>query len=450
MRILMLHPHDLRYHPWTIRIIKLAEELAGFGHDVQVAFIEHKRAHEPDFPRLREIPVEPLTSPLIPPLKGKGDDNPLERESFLVPDASAGARKDSRANGRRGKDRSPFPPGEETGGRGVRYIPLRARDNQTHKNILDVIGLAKEVDIIHFQKCFASTFIPALWASYRWNKPLHYDWDDNETLILNEINHLPFGFRAQARFLEKRVPTYVDTISVSSDALGKICEGMGFPASRICKVPVGADLQSFDPTLSRNAFRRKQPFVIGNRPLVVYIGQLEGAAYAGLFVKACGLLADRYPQAAWMVVGGGPMLTELESLAYDLNLSHRLIFTDYLPSDTIPQVLAAADIAVACFSDEEFVRCKSPLKVAEYLAAGKAIVASRVGEVPWMTGEAAILVEPGSAGDLAKGIGRLLGNPVLREELGIAARTRAETVVNWQQSARNLEKAYQIALQRRQ
>lgn len=393
MRILMLHPHDLRYHPWTIRVIKLAEELVGFGHEVQVAFIEHKRAHEPGFPRLREIPLE-----------------------------------------------------EGSNGQGVRYTPLRARDNQTHKNILDVIHLAQEVDIIHFQKCFASTLIPALWASYRWNKPLHYDWDDNETLILNEINHLPFGFRAQARFLEERVPYHVDTISVSSDALGEICEGMGFPASRIRKVPVGADLGAFDPTRPCEAFRNKPPLAIGDRPLVVYIGQLEGAAYAGLFVKACRLLVHRYPEAVWMVVGGGPMLQELESMAYDLNLSHRLIFTDYLPSDTIPDVLASADIAVACFSDEEFVRCKSPLKVAEYLAAGKAIVASDVGEVPWMTGGAAILVEPGSVSDLANGIGRLLGNPSLRQDLGQAARKRAETVVNWKQSARNLEQAYQIAL----
>jgi glycosyltransferase involved in cell wall biosynthesis len=398
MRVLMLHPHDVRYHPWTIRVIKLAEELTGFGHQVIVGFIEHKRAQEPDFPRLRDITLDSLNDPVFPD------------------------------------------PGN------VRYIPLRARDNQTHKNILDVIRLAKEADIIHFQKCFASAFIPALWASYRWNKPLHYDWDDNETLILNEINHLPFGFRAQARFLEERVPSFVDTISVSSDALGKICERMGFPASRIRKVPVGADLQCFDPNRSGDTFRRRQPLAIGDRPLVVYIGQLEGAAYAGLFVKACGLLADRFPDAVWMVVGGGPMLAELELLAYELNLSHRLIFTDYLPSDTIPDVLASADIAVACFADEEFARCKSPLKVAEYMAAGKAIVASRVGEVPWMTQGASILVEPGSDEELAKGIGQLLKNPGLRQELGKAARNRAESVVNWKQSARNLEEAYQVAL----
>ncbi|MCA9449626.1 MAG: glycosyltransferase, partial [Candidatus Omnitrophica bacterium] len=170
MRVLMLHPHDVRYYPWTVRIVKLAEELAKRDHEVKVAYIEHKRAEEPDFPPLREIP-------------------------------------------------------EGT----VEYVGLRSRDKQTHKNIRSVVDLARDVDIIHFQKCFASAFIPALWASWVHKKPLHYDWDDNETLILREILGLPVGFASQARFFEKRVPDYVDTISVASDGLWEECVRLGFP-----------------------------------------------------------------------------------------------------------------------------------------------------------------------------------------------------------------------------
>ncbi|MCG3196832.1 MAG: D-inositol-3-phosphate glycosyltransferase [bacterium] len=387
MRVLMLHPHDVRFYPWTIRIIKLAEELAALGHEVHVACVEHKRAAEPDFPRLRELPNDT-----------------------------------------------------------VRYTLLRSRDNQTYKNIAHVIRFAKDADIVHVQKCFASALVPALWSAWRWNKPLHYDWDDNETLILEAITGLPPGVFCQARFFERRLPDYVDTISVASDALWRVCREHGFPESRMVKVPVGADLSLFDSRNRSESFRREQPLAIGDRPLVVYVGQLEGAAYASLFVHACALLADRFPEAVWAVVGGGEMLADLEELAFRLDLSHRIIFTDYLSSDTIPDVLYAADIAVACFSDEEFVRCKSPLKVAEYLAAGKAIVASRVGEVPWMTGGAAVLVEPGSVEDLARGIAELLECPDKRRELGLAARARAESEINWRMSAKKLEEGYRLAL----
>jgi len=388
MKILMLHPHDVRYQPWTIRMVKLAEELANRGHSVRVGFIEDKRAPEPDYPRIREIPTGL-----------------------------------------------------------VEYFPLRSRDKQTHRNIFDVLRMAKDVDLIHFQKCFPSTAIPALWAAWKGKKPLHYDWDDNESLILREITGLPPGFAAQARFFERRLPAYVDTISVASDGLWEECRKLGFPEERMRKVPVGADLTAFDPENGGNGFRKEQPFQIGDRPLVAYIGQLEGAAYATLFLRACDLLKDRFPDAVWMVVGGGKMLERLEEMAGALNLSHRVIFTDYIPGDQIPQALAATDVAVACFSDEHFVRCKSPLKVAEYLAAGKAIVASDVGEVRWMTGGAAELVQPGDEADLAKGIAALLENPERRKELGRLARRRAEEEINWRRSAEKLEEAYQLCME---
>jgi len=387
MRILMIHPHDVRYQPWTIRIIKLAEGLAKRGHEVRVACVEDKFAVDPNHQRIRGIP-----------------DGPVE------------------------------------------YTLMRSRDKQTHRNVGHVIDLAKDVDLIHFQKCFASAFIPALWASWKWNIPLHYDWDDNETLILQAIQDFPPGFFSQARFFEKRIPSYVDTISVASDGLWEACARMGFPEERMRKVPVGADLEAFSPETNGSSFRLEAPLEIGDRPLVTYLGQIEGAAYASLFVNACALLADRFPEAIWMVVGGGKILWKVERDAYNMNLSHRIVFTDYIPSARIPEILAATDVAVACFSDEAFVRCKSPLKVAEYLAAGKAIVATRVGEVPWMTGDAAILVDPGSASGLASGIADLLENRDLRHQLGRKARLRAEDEINWDRSAQKLEEAYQVAL----
>jgi glycosyltransferase involved in cell wall biosynthesis len=386
MRILMLHPHDVRYKPWTIRIIKLAESLADFGHQVTVACVEDKCASDPRYPRLRELP------------EGK-----------------------------------------------VEYVILRPRDKQTHKNIALVMDMAREVDIIHFQKCFPSVFIPAVWAAWRWKKPLHYDWDDNETLILKEIIGLPPGFFTQAKFFERRIPACVDTISVASSELGRICESMGFPPERIVKVPVGADLEAFSGCDGKS-FRNNPPMEIGDRPLVSYIGQIEGGAYASLFIQACGQIADRFPDAVWLVVGGGLMLEKLEELACRLNVAHRIVFTDYVPSRLVPEILAATDIAVACFADETFVRCKSPLKVAEYLAAGKAIVASDVGEVPWMTGDAAVLVKPGDVDDLARGITHLLENREERIALGILARRRAEDELNWQVSAKKQLSAYQLAL----
>lgn len=104
-------------------------------------------------------------------------------------------------------------------------------------------------------------------------------------------------------------------------------------------------------------------------------------------------------------------------------------------------------MAVACFEDNPVTRCKSPLKIAEYLASGKPIVASDVGEVRDMVGEAGILVEAGNARQLAEKIIFILSDKRLGEELGIKARKRAEDIYNWRISAQTLLNAYERALQ---
>ncbi len=78
---------------------------------------------------------------------------------------------------------------------------------------------------------------------------------------------------------------------------------------------------------------------------------------------------------------------EAKKLAHELRLNDHLIFTGEVPHLDIPLYIAAADVTVACFEDNEQSRCKSPLKVVEYMASGKAIVASRMGEIQKMIGD---------------------------------------------------------------
>ena len=103
-------------------------------------------------------------------------------------------------------------------------------------------------------------------------------------------------------------------------------------------------------------------------------------------------------------------------------------------------------MVVACFEDNEQSRCKSPLKVAEYLASGKAIVASRVGEVPVMIQDAGLLVEPESPGAISESIFRLLDYRDLREDLGLKARERAVSAFTWKHTALSLVEAYGKAM----
>ncbi|MDD4940215.1 MAG: glycosyltransferase family 4 protein [Candidatus Omnitrophica bacterium] len=383
MNILMVHPHDIfsSEEPWTVRIVYLAGEFVKNGHSVKLVYF---------------------------PLYWKGQ-------------------------------------GPQQLSNGIIAIPF-SRRHGPHifiSNIIKMHGLAKWADIIHFQKCFYHAAIPALISAFLRNKPLHYDWDDWEVKIY-EVSTKP-GIMTRLihvflNTLEMVIPKICDTVSCASERLKTECENLGVDESRIFEAHVGADLTHFRPDISGETVREN--YAIKN-PLILYLGQLHGGQYVELFIEAAAeLINDHRQDISFMIVGGGYRSKELKEMAEKLKLNGKLIFTGALPHLDIPKYIAAADICVACFEENEVTMCKSPLKIVEYLASGKAIVASDVGEVPNMLRGAGILTEPGNAGSLASGILKILRDSDLKDDLQKLARKRAEEKYNWEVTAENIMRAY--------
>jgi len=384
MKILMVHPHEVysTLEPWTTRIINLAKELVKKGNKVKIAFF-------------------PLTWPF----------------------KQAHFRKDE-----------------------IDFYPFcrKAGIYNIFKNIKEFSSLADWADIVHFQKCFHYASLPAIISGFFKNKPLHYDWDDWEEMIYYESADPPIkavGIFLKA--LEKNIPIIADSISVSSKELGKLCLKLGVAEDRIFHVPVGADLKVFNPGISGERVRN---FYGIKSPLVLYLGQLHGGQYVKLFIKAAKIILNKGIAANFMIVGDGTRMQELKQYVKSINLDNKVIFTGAVESKDVPEYIRACDVAVACFEDNLVTRCKSPLKIAEYLACGKPIVASNVGEVQNMLGNAGMLVEPGKSGPLAEKIEFLLSDGILRERLGKEARKQAEDIYNWGKSSESLLRAYEIAL----
>ncbi|MBU1888240.1 MAG: glycosyltransferase, partial [Candidatus Omnitrophica bacterium] len=208
---------------------------------------------------------------------------------------------------------------------------------------------------------------------------------------------------------------------------------------------VGADIVRFNPDVSGEAIRDKYNIT---KPLILYLGQLHGGQYVEAFIKTASRLVNEHRKdLTFMIAGDGYQAGELKKMSRRLNLNGKLIFTGAIPHELVPQYIAAADVCLACFEENEVTLCKSPLKVVEYLASGRAIVASDVGEVPRMLDGAGILTPPGDVNSLADGILKILQNPSLKNNLERLARERAEKEYNWTVTATNLLGAYEKAVQ---
>ena len=327
----------------------------------------------------------------------------------------------------------------------IEFIPLSRKVGVKPylNNTRFLYKLCQWADIIHFQKCFYHAALPALINGFLNRKHIHYDWDDWEIKIFHYSARQPWLIGIFLLAMERFIPLLCDTISVSSERLRQECIRYGVDAKRITTAPVGADLELFNPNVSGIRIRERYNI---EGPLIMYMGQLHGGQYAEQFIRAAKMILNRDPRINFMIVGGGYRLEELKNLSKDLDLSQNIIFTGAVSHKETPLYLAAADVAVACFEDNDITQCKSPLKIAEYLASGKPIVASDVGEVKRMLGGAGILTVPGDAQDLACGIMKILDDEPLRKRLSSKARERAEEIYNWEKTSQNLLNLYKMFL----
>jgi glycosyltransferase involved in cell wall biosynthesis len=136
-----------------------------------------------------------------------------------------------------------------------------------------------------------------------------------------------------------------------------------------------------------------------------------------------------------LLVGDGPERARVERLARERGISVRC--TGTVAHDAIPEHLAAMDVGLVLASDEQAFHY-SPLKLAEYFAAGLAVVAPRAGALPAQLrdGVDAVLVPAGDRDALAHALQRLRDDPEARARLGRAARSVAAERWSWDQSAK--------------
>ena len=222
-------------------------------------------------------------------------------------------------------------------------------------------------------------------------------------------------------------------VAVSEADRARMIELERIPAERVRVVPNGI------PPLPGPSGRdvRAELGIGPDAPLVLAIGLLRPQKAFGNLIRAAAILAPEHPGLRVLIAGGGPERESLEALVQELGVGRTVTLLG--PRDDVPDLLSAADVAVNS-SDFE----GTPLAVLEYMAAGRAIVATRVGGVPDVItdGVEGVLVPSGDPAALAAAVGDLLGDPDRRARLGPAARERQQRDHTVDATVRRIEELY--------
>jgi glycosyltransferase involved in cell wall biosynthesis len=219
--------------------------------------------------------------------------------------------------------------------------------------------------------------------------------------------------------------------------------------------------------LQRGAKRPEDVFVVRNAPdparlrpeagdpslrrgrdhLLAYVGVMGPQDGVDLAVRSLGHLRRMRDDWHAVFVGDGDMLEHARALAHEVGIGDVVEFTGFLhDADGVRRVLASADVCLAPEPKNPLNDASTMIKIAEYMAMERPVVAFDLAESRVTAGDAAVYASPNDPSSFARCIDGLLDDPERRASMGATGRERVENGLSWEQSRRCLLDAYARAL----
>jgi glycosyltransferase involved in cell wall biosynthesis len=205
----------------------------------------------------------------------------------------------------------------------------------------------------------------------------------------------------------------------------------------------GPVLAEFTPVDADPELKRGRPY------LLTYIGNM--ARQDGVDQALYALARLREERQDWhaVIAGDGEAAGDLRQLATGLGLDGHVEFSGWLREDGLKRLLSSSDVCIVPDPKTALSDASTLMKVAEYMAMSKPVVAFDLAESRVTAGEAAVYVAPNDPGAFARAISELLDDPERRERMGAVGRARVVDGLSWEHSEQALLAAHAEALARR-
>jgi glycosyltransferase involved in cell wall biosynthesis len=249
----------------------------------------------------------------------------------------------------------------------------------------------------------------------------------NAPLIAEQAHHRVLVDRAQAEWVAHRVFGNAAALIAVSDEVATYVRQFPEMEGRVHVVPNGVNPDRFPSNLRPSNPSAPGTFTVG------FVGTLKPWHGLETLVEAFARLHSVNPNVRLLVVGDGPERSSLEADLSVRGLQEKVQLTGSVDPDEVPGLLASMEAVVAPYPmlDRFYF---SPLKVYEYMAAGCAVVSSRIGQLMSLIEHevSGLLCAPGDPIELADALLRLQSEPALRTRLGQAARARVRQSHTWE------------------
>jgi L-malate glycosyltransferase len=269
----------------------------------------------------------------------------------------------------------------------------------------------RQVDVLHAHDVYTNIFavpwaraagVPLIIASRRW-------WVETNRGVHRAMNRWAYRL--------------ADVVLANSPSVGALVAAEGVPAGQIAVVPNFVGDDAFQPPPAEWIERMRERLGLGGTgPVVGIVANFHAIKDHATLLRATAELAARQPGLRVVLVGDGAERERLGAQARALGIESQVVMAGRLPPTPSPHWLF--DVSTLVSRGEGF-----PNSIVEAMAAGRPLVATRVGGVPDVVvdGETGFLIEPGDALALARALQQLLSDRTLAARMGSAGAVRARS-----------------------
>ena len=248
-----------------------------------------------------------------------------------------------------------------------------------------------------------------------------------------------------SRFIEYLNVKGADRILVVSDVLKQKLVDRGIDPELVVVNPNGADADVFRPDLDPAPIRKR--LKLEGRLVVGFAGVYRPWHGVEYLAQAVPAIAREHKEVQFLFIGDQGLVDLVTKIVGNDPGMASVTFATQVPHSDMPTYYTACDILVSphVHMADGGTFFGSPVKIFEYMAMGKPIVASAVGQIRELLENErnALLTEPKDVKGIEQAIGRLVRDPAARERYGREARETCLNRCTWRHNAERFIEAYQ-------
>jgi len=301
---------------------------------------------------------------------------------------------------------------------------------------------AKFYDICHFRSIWCG--LPIVQARPRFGYKTLFEVNGLPSIELKYHYPALKGAPLLFKIKEQEIATLMlaDAIICPSAVTRAYITSLGVPREKITVIPNGVDTKLFAP----------QPLnPPSDQPTILYIGTLTDWQGLGVLIEAMPAILSQIPVKLRIVGRGrGWQRKELHKRIQKLGVGDRISIEPAVPHHEIPALVAQADVCVAplAYNDRNVTQGCCPIKIIEYMACARPIVAANLPVARELVreGRDALLFTPDDPDDLARCILAILSDTSLAQRLAESAAGRARDRFSWREAQKKLIRVYEQML----